>query len=108
MRITVTGQSELANRAAEALAGEHTVRTAVDPGARVPPAGVEGLAGDLRDPEFAEQVVEGSDVLVHLAPLGWAEAECGSDLEAIDRATRGTYVLLSAARRAGVRRVVLG
>ncbi|HEX2036509.1 MAG TPA: NAD(P)-dependent oxidoreductase [Chloroflexota bacterium] len=64
--------------------------------------------GDLRDEAFAREVVDGAQALIHLAPLSPGLPAQASEREVLDLATRGTYVLLQAARAAGVRRVVLG
>jgi nucleoside-diphosphate-sugar epimerase len=73
-----------------ALTPEHEVRT---------------LAADPRDGAADAALTEGAGALVHLDPIAGCE---GSDREVLDRATRGTYVLMRAAIAAGVRRVVLG
>src|SRR5262249_12660137 len=57
-----------------------------------------------RDPEFSARAVAGSEALVHLAPL----LTNAAPLEALERAARGTYVLMQAAHAAGIRRVVTG
>ena len=107
MRVTITGGGErLAQALAGALAGGHEV-TLVAP--ETPPGnvpeGVQLQVGDLREPEFAAKAVRGAQVLVHLAAL--AERE-GEELDVLDRASRGTYVVLGAAMAAGVTRVVVG
>jgi nucleoside-diphosphate-sugar epimerase len=105
MNITITGGNlPLARAFAEQLRGTQRVRLVDGEPVAAPPAGVEALTGDLRDPEFAAAATTGCQVVAHLAPL---QTE-GPDLERIDRATRGTFVLLSAAMAAGVDRVVLG
>ena len=63
--------------------------------------------GDLRDEGFAREMVAGAAALIHLAPL-YPDVPREPEREALDRATRGTYVLMHAAVAAGVRRVVLG
>jgi nucleoside-diphosphate-sugar epimerase len=95
MKIAITGgRSLLGTALAGALASEHEVAVA-------PP-------GDLRDEAFAKQVVEGAQALIHLAPL-YPDLPAGAnEREVLDRATRGTYVLLNAALGAGIRRIVLG
>jgi nucleoside-diphosphate-sugar epimerase len=99
--VTITGgEQPLARSLAAALAGGGRIRLVA--GLAAVAEGVETLAGDLRDPEFAARALEGSQALVHLAPLG------DSPLEALDRATRGTFVTMEAAAEAGVERVVLG
>src|SRR4051812_48839181 len=95
MTIAITGGRSLLGRAlAQALASNHEVRVAPE--------------GDLREEEFAKQLVESTDTLIHLAPL-YPDLPAGaSEREELDQATRGTYVLLKAAVAAGVRRIVLG
>src|SRR5688500_10518547 len=74
------------------------------------PAEHESIAfgGDLRDPAAVEHALSGIDALVLAVPQpqpdgdGWK-----AEFDLLDRATRGTYVALNAAVKAGVRRVVL-
>src|SRR5437867_6168872 len=95
MKIAITGGRSLLGRAlAQVLAKEHEVQVAPE--------------GDLREEAFAKQVVEGTDALIHLAPLHPDLPAGASEREALDRATRGTYLLMRAAVAAGVRRIVLG
>jgi nucleoside-diphosphate-sugar epimerase len=95
MRIALTGGRSLLGRAlAEALRGDHEVAAAPE--------------GDLRDAVFARQVVTGVEALIHLAPIAPDLPAGAREGEILDRATRGTYVLLQAAAAAGVRRIVLG
>jgi nucleoside-diphosphate-sugar epimerase len=95
MKVAITGgRSLLGTALVQALGAEHEVVVVPE--------------GDLRDEEFAKSVVGGVEALIHLAPLypdGPADAP---ETELLDRATRGTYVLLNAAIAAGLRRVVLG
>jgi nucleoside-diphosphate-sugar epimerase len=93
MRVVITGQGLLPEALLAALRPEHEVVAAT---------------GDLRREDVAQQLVAGADALVHLAPVAAEPAGDVSDAERLDRATRGTYVLLQAAVAAGVRRVVLG
>jgi nucleoside-diphosphate-sugar epimerase len=105
MRVTITGGGlQLARGLASRLSDSCDVRLVAPRPVADLPAGVEMLAGDLREPEFAAQALVGTTVLVHLAPLEFE----GYELEVIDGATRGTYVVMRAAREAGVQRVVLG
>jgi nucleoside-diphosphate-sugar epimerase len=82
---------------------------------------VVALREDVRDQAAVIGALEGADALLHLAPHALGEhdesASAGrsspagdwqSERDALDVATRGTYVLLNAAVEAGVRRVVLG
>ncbi|HEV2124513.1 MAG TPA: NAD(P)-dependent oxidoreductase, partial [Chloroflexota bacterium] len=115
MRIVITGgQSRLARALAATFGTEHDIRlTAEGPGESdgAAPMGQatpeDVLYGDLRDPAFATRATEDAEVLFHLAPLWPGLSESVPDGELLDRATRGTFVLLAAAVNAGVRRVVL-
>ena len=68
------------------------------------------LAGDPRDPAAAAAALAGAEALLHLAPLDAPAPNASPAVvsEYLDRASRGTYVLLCAAAGAGVGRVVLG
>ena len=124
MRIAITGgHSRLARALADALGREHAIGlAATNPAIADGGAGIQVVAGDLREPAFAARVVEGADALFHLAPLWPGLLDPGSPDAggataglpgaktahvALDHATRGTYVLLTAAAQARVRRVVL-
>ena len=109
MRLLITGgDGRLARAFAASLAADNGggVR-AVDAAFTDdnPPPGVERRAGDLRDPAFVAEVMDGVDVVLHLAPLSPSAPD---DATVLDEAGRGTYVLLNAALDAGVRRIVLG
>lgn len=108
---------ELAARVAGRLAVEGWTIRACGPYAAAPPAaddpGLPGyVVGDLHDPAFAASLFEGLaaggwSVVVHLAPLvAVADVAYGRQpaplVEALDVATRGTYVLYGAAVAAGV------
>ncbi|HLH72025.1 MAG TPA: NAD-dependent epimerase/dehydratase family protein [Chloroflexota bacterium] len=106
-RILVTGaRNEPGRTLALGLASTHRLRLVDDQPLGHLPIDVETLAGDIREPSFCEDVVQGVDVIVHLAPFSPKEDQ--RDDEIIDRATRGTYNLLLAAQRAGVTKIVLG
>ena len=98
------GDAPLARALAAALRPSHPVRLFDAQFASPPPEGVEALTGDLRDPAVAAQAVRGCEVLVHLAPIAPVH---GDDTLALDLATQGSYMLINAARQAGVRRVIL-
>ncbi len=105
MRVAITGGgSPLARQVASALEDSCDVRLVRQPGDGEAPGQPGALTGDLRDPEFARSAVEGASAVIHLEPL----CANGSEPERVDRATRGTYVLLQEARAAGVGRAVLG
>ena len=67
--------------------------------------GAEVRVGDVRDRAFVETLLDGVAAVVHLAPL---TAPITDELEALDQAARGTYVLLTSALDAGISRLVLG
>lgn len=106
MHLLITGgDSRLARAVIAALPEETRVRlldtrfTASFPG--LPDA----REGDLRDREFVTAALEGVDTVLHLAPLF---PPVSDELEVLDLATRGTYVLTTAAAEAGVQRFVVG
>ncbi len=75
------------------------------------PQGVEWVEGDLGQPESAEALIEGADMLVHAAldhvPGRYRGGE-GRDLAAYLRTNiGGGLALLALARKAGVRRAVI-
>lgn len=106
MNLLITGgDGRLARALAASLAIEYTVRVCDAQFATAVPPGVEALTGDLCDPDLAATAVQSMDVIIHLAPI---EPVNGDETLALDQATRGSYMLLNAARQAGVRRVILG
>lgn len=67
---------------------------------------VETVAGDLCEPAVAEAALDGCDAVLHLAAVADVDA-VAKDPTLTDRVnTRGTQVLLEAARHAGVGRFV--
>jgi nucleoside-diphosphate-sugar epimerase len=58
---------------------------------------------DLRDPDVVANQLFGIEAVLHLANFDPPHAD---DNETLDRASRGTYVLLQEAAKAGVQRVV--
>lgn len=110
MRILITGADQpLGMAAARALRGEHEVRLAGSQA--LSPAGFQDLSytpADLREPEQVAPLVEGIEMIAHLAahaPVSTPDPQ--SEGQALDTAARGTYVLLQEALKAGVTRVVL-
>jgi UDP-glucose 4-epimerase len=69
-------------------------------------AGVEVLAGDVRDPAVLERAVAGTDVVFHHAALRSVARSVEEPLAYHDVNATGTLRLLLAARAASVRRVV--
>lgn len=106
LRIALTGSTGFLGRSltAAALAAGHTVRALV-PSGEAKAAGVEAVAGRLGEPSAA-RVVEGCDVLVHLAALGVQRRDRDWERMALVNAVH-PLALLDAAAAAGIRRVVL-
>jgi nucleoside-diphosphate-sugar epimerase len=114
MRILITGADQpLGSLAAAALRSDHEVWL-TGSGALVP-AGFQDLPytpADLREPDAAAALLEaapgGIEAVAHLQPHERVETpNAEAEKEALDIAARGTFVLLHAALKAGVRRVVL-
>jgi nucleoside-diphosphate-sugar epimerase len=74
------------------LSRQHTVRM------------VTAQDGDLRDEAFAREITQGIDAIVHAAPMVIMEM---SEVDNLDHAARGTYVLLKAAQANDVVRFTL-
>ena len=70
--------------------------------ARFPRISIEWLPGDLTDREFVEQIVQGMDIVYHLAA-----SMRGNGPEMIFNTVVGTDLLFSALQRQKVTRVVL-
>jgi UDP-glucose 4-epimerase len=62
------------------------------------------IQGEIIDPEAAAKAVQGSEAVVHLAAAVSGEPEKG--IATMQANVCGTYVLLDAARRAGVKRLL--
>jgi NAD dependent epimerase/dehydratase len=71
-----------------------------------PPRRLEVRAGDVRDPFLMESLVEGVDIVVHLAALVPIPYSYLAPAEFVDTNVRGTLHLLEAARRRGVGRFI--
>jgi NAD dependent epimerase/dehydratase len=71
-----------------------------------PPRRLEIRAGDVRDPFLVESMVEGVDIVVHLAALVPVPYSYLAPAEFVDTNVRGTLHLLEAARRHGVERFI--
>jgi UDP-glucose 4-epimerase len=95
------------------LAGGHRVRVLDDfsSGKRENLAGFQGdmevLEGDLRDPRAVERAVAGAELVFHLAAFVSVPQSMSDPQACFDVNVAGTVMLLEAARRAGVRKVVL-
>ncbi|OGG56923.1 MAG: hypothetical protein A3F84_17630 [Candidatus Handelsmanbacteria bacterium RIFCSPLOWO2_12_FULL_64_10] len=105
MRLLITGADRpLGAALARGLGRGFSVRLTGVSG----PEGAEYKPADLRDPAAVAPLVAGVDAVVHAAsfdpaPLTGAAAE----QEALDVASRGTYVLFQEAMKAGVEKAVL-
>lgn len=105
MNLLITGaDSRLARAVTAALPADVSARL-IDRGFSAPPPAADSREGDLRDPDFVKAALTGVESVLHLAPLS---LPLHDEQEALDIATRGTYVLANAAVEAGVRRFVLG
>ena len=82
----------------------HTVRALVRPGSRVRELDVEVATGDLRDPDSLRKAVFGCDCVFHIAADYRLWAKDAGELYRSN--VEGTRNLLTAARNAGVSRVV--
>ncbi len=69
-------------------------------------AGFEMIEGDVADPATARRACEGVDVALHQAAIGSVPRSIADPLSSHRSNVTGTLCLLSAAREAGVRRVV--
>lgn len=106
MNLLITGgDGMLARAVANALASEVSIRLVDIEFTLPPPVGVSTSVGDIRQPEFAKEVVQDRDAVLHLAPIA---APNGDDLNRLEYATRGTYVLFKEAVEAGIRHFITG
>lgn len=110
MRVLITGVDQpLGAVTAAALSRRHELRlTGAGPHATFEVGGLEYRPADLRDPEQVRPLVEGIDAIAHLAlHEPQATPDAAAEAEVLDVASRGTYVLLQEAVKAGVPRIVL-
>ena len=107
LRIALTGTTGFFGRsvAAAALAAGHSVRGLVLPGEVSPLPAVQVVEGQLGDPSV-ERLVDGCDVLIHLAALGVQRRDRDWTRMTLVNAVH-PLALLDAAAAAGVRQVVL-
>ncbi|HSH79071.1 MAG TPA: NAD-dependent epimerase/dehydratase family protein [Herpetosiphonaceae bacterium] len=106
MRVLITGADGRLARAVMAALPDGSSVVAVDSRFSAPlPQGIETREGDIRDPELVATLLEGVEVVLHLAPLA---PPSDDESTAIDMATRGTYLLFTRALDVGVRQFVLG
>lgn len=69
-------------------------------------AGLEVIAGDLRDPFFVDRLVAGTEVVFHLGALIPIPYSYVAPAEYVDTNVRGTLNVLEAVRRHAVRRML--
>jgi len=67
---------------------------------------IEFVRGDVQDPSVCERVVDGVEVIFHLAALGSVPRSIKDSWTSHDSNVNGTLRLLEAARHGGVRRLV--
>lgn len=108
MQVLITGaETPLATSVTAALAGRYDLRLTSRTEGEVEQA-LPVVPADLRVPEQVEPLVAGVDAILHLAPYARAATpDARAERDALDEAGRGTFVLLHAALKAGVQRVVL-
>lgn len=108
MPLLITGgDSRFARTLAAALSTDLTVRLFDRQFSTPLPAGVEAATGDLRNPDEVAPALAGIDTVIHLAPLLLPQQPGIDDVTALDCAMRGSYVLVNAARTAGIKRIIL-
>ena len=106
MRVLVTGAaSALGQEVAAALAADENAQLRLLDDCAAQRQDVEWIAAGLTDPDAVRQAVRDVDVVVH---TGEPPPAPESEEALLDRATRGTHVLLQAAVEAGVKRFVYG
>jgi nucleoside-diphosphate-sugar epimerase len=108
MQVLITGaETPLARLVVASLNARFQLRLTGAPGTE-PVEGLPVLAADLRVPEQVQPLMEGIDAILHLAPYApQPTPDAMAEREVLDHAARGTFVLLHAALKAGVPRVVL-
>ena len=106
MRVLVTGAaSALGQEVAAALAADGNAQLRLLDDCAVQRQDVEWIDARLTDLDAVCQAVQGVDAVVH---TGEPPPAPESEEALLDRATRGTHVLLQAAVEAGVKRFVYG
>ena len=106
MRVLVTGAaSALGQEVATALAADENAQLRLLDDCAAQRQDVEWVAARLTDPDAVRQAVRDVDIVVH---TGEPPPAPESEEALLDRATRGTHVLLQAAVEAGVKRFVYG
>jgi uronate dehydrogenase len=109
MRILITGADQRLGAIAGAHFGKDRDVLLTGQGSENPvSSSLEYRSADLRDPEAVPSLVEGVDAVLHLGNFDPPALTSGNaEQDRLEISARGTYVLLDAARTAGVERVVL-
>ncbi len=108
MTILITGgDSRLARTFAAALVATAPVRLFAAAFSAPPPDGATQVAGDLCDPAAVTAALSGVSTILHLAPYLVGRETPPDPVTALDQATRGSYVLVNAARAAAVDCLIL-
>lgn len=106
MSLLITGgDSPFARTLAAALAATYSIRL-FDQQFSAPRTGLATHTGDLRNPDDVTAALQGIDTIIHLLPFTIAQQGL-DDVSALDLTMRGSYVLVNAARAAGVQRLIL-
>lgn len=110
MRILITDADQpLGDLLVRELRAEHDLRLTGNQ-ALAPPAflGLAYTPADLREPGQIEPLLHGVEAVVHLGAYPYSLTPGpAAEKEALDHASRGVFVLMHAALKAGVSRVVL-
>lgn len=91
--------------AKEGVATRGLVRNPEQAKGRLPEQGVEVVTGDTTQPETLEAAVNGVETIIHTAFIT-AERKQGPDVNYYETNVLGTANLVTAAKKAGVRRIV--
>lgn len=107
MSLLITqGATPFAQALAARLASDNPIRLFDTQFAAAQPSTVAAITGDLRTPADVEPAVAGVQAIIHLTPLVIAQ-QVQDETTALDFALRGSYVLVNAARQAGVGKIIL-
>jgi nucleoside-diphosphate-sugar epimerase len=107
MHLLITGgDSKLARHLATALAPDVTIRL-FDRAFSAPLPNVEQVTGNPCEPTDIAAVLDGIDAILHLAPYLLGRERDVTPVTALDDTTRGSFVLVNAARQVGVERIIL-
>lgn len=108
MHLLITGgDSSLARQLASSLASDHSIRLFDRTFSTPVVPDIQQVSGDPCNEGDIRNALGDVDAIIHLAPY-LPEREIDADaITALDDATRGTFVLVNAARQAGIERIIL-